>query len=84
MEALTLLGPWVYNLGSASALGDIISEICPIFFTVSLCLSFLFQNSSGFFVFVFVLIFVFSVVVGFFFLRKVLKTLTETHGVCPL
>ena len=46
VEALTLLGPWVYNLGSASALGDMISEICPIFFTVSLCLSFLFQNNS--------------------------------------
>lgn len=61
VEALTLLGPWVYNLGSASALGDMISEICPIFFTVSLCLSFLFQNNS---VLVF---FFFSVVVGFFF-----------------
>lgn len=62
VEALTLLGPWVYNLGSASALGDMISEICPIFFTVSLCLSFLFQNNS-----VLVFFFFFRLLLAFFF-----------------
>lgn len=62
VEARILLDLWVYNLGSASALGEMISEICPLFFKVSLCLSFLFQNSGGFFWFL-----VFLVVVGFFF-----------------
>jgi hypothetical protein len=53
---MLLLGPLVYNLGSASALGEMLSEICPIFFSLFCVYHFSFKKAVFF-----------VVVVGFFF-----------------
>lgn len=68
MEAMPLLGPQVCNLGSASTLREMLSEIHPIFFIVSF-VSVISLSKRRCFCFCFVVVVAFF----FFFKEKLLK-----------